>query len=487
MGCPLCSSRAVCRHSLLRPPLQNGVQGGTRDETERMEGGKPVTSEIHEPVPLVFMDDATFHEGVPANFKGAIPTCQVSPLIKYGEYCSERRRFSHRRLHDLGDGSGYLVLGLFGNPTNWFGADGTGVPPLSSQIPDLRRILDVHKGLQLLIDYSWEGGLGDSFFPWTEAFIHDLGVDPGRVVVLVSNVGIEERYHRYLRREHKAQSSCFRVIGADLWLMYSGTELRLKYWHGSPEALVLLAEVEERRRVFRERKFLSFNRRPRWHRFLLALMVGQLGMERDAFISMSSPGYRGDWVSEHNRIDEFGALMARDIWREMKDVQEKVFATLPWTIDVDMDDNSGQPELYLYQSQARRFFLDSYSQVVTESYMEGEPGDVFITEKTCRAIGNLQPFLIFGHAGTLRRLRHFGFETPAFFDGTYDDITDLGHRLTRLHHCLQQLKSCSVRDVHEKYHAELDVLRFNRERLFEMPDVMVARVASRLQSELWAP
>lgn len=435
---------------------------------------------------FVFMDDSGLHEGVPANFKGVISSCQVSPLVKYSEYGSARGRFAHRRLGELGDEKGYLVLGLFGNPTNWYGADGTGAPPLSRQIPDLRGLMDRHPGLQLLIDYSWEGGLGELFFPGVDAFIRDLGIDPGRVVVLVSNHGAEERLVRYLRAEGREASRSFRVVGTDLWLMYSGVELKRKHWYGAPEALVLEADIEERRRTVRPHKILSFNRRPRWHRFLLALMVGRLGLERDGLISMSSPGYRGDWIPEDSLIETYGSLMEAGNWRELKEVQAQVFATLPWTLDINMDANSGQPESYLYNTQDRHLFLDSYSQVITESYMEGEPGDVFITEKTCRALANLQPFLIFGHGGSLRRLRYHGFETSSFFDDSYDSGDELGPRLDKLYAAMQALSAASTHDLHERYHAEFDILRFNRERLFEMPAVLAEQVASRLQSELWA-
>jgi hypothetical protein len=202
-------------------------------------------------------------------------------------------------------------------------------------------------------------------------------------------------------------------------------------------------------------------------------------------MSMSSSQYQGDWASEDESVAAFGALMARDVWSELSREKDKVYATLPWTLDINMDQNSGQPELYLYATQSHDLFVQSYAQVITESYMEGDPSDVFITEKTCRSIANLQPFLVFGHAGTLRRFRKHGFEAASFFDGSYDEIPDLGHRLTKLYECLGDLRSTPIRDLHERYYADFEILRFNRERLFEMPTILAARVASRLRRELW--
>ena len=440
---------------------------------------------LREPVALVFMDDAHLEEGVPCNFKGVIPACQVSPLVKYTEYCAARGLFVHKRLAELGASPGFLILGLFGNPTNWFGADGTGCPSLASCIPDLRELLDRHKRLQILVDYSWEGALGDEFFPGFDTFVRDLGVAPNRVVVLVSNEGIEDRYARYLRESRRSPADWYRVIGDDLWLMYSAVELRQKHWYAHPESLVRESEVDDARHRIRQRKFLSFNRRPRWHRFLLALMIGRLGLESDGFVSMSSSRYQGDWASEDERVAGFGASMDPSVWSELSGVKDRVYATLPWNLDINMEQNSGQPELYLFATQSRDLFLQSYTQIITESYMEGDCADVFITEKTCRAIANLQPFLVFGHAGTLRRFRKHGFEPVPFFDGGYDEALNLGHRLTKLYQCLADLQASSIRDLHERYYAVFDILRFNRERLFQMPTILAASVATRLRRELW--
>ena len=215
-------------------------------------------------------------------------------------------------------------------------------------------------------------------------------------------------------------------------------------------------------------------------------MVGELDLQGEGFISMSSPRYRGDWVSEDGKVDSFGSLMAHDLWDRIKQVKERVFNTLPWTIDITMDQNSGLPEQFLYKSQNRRLFTESYSQVITESYMEGEAEEVFITEKTCRALANLQPFLVFGHPGSLRTLKQHGFATSSFFDDAYDGVVDLGGRLTALYGELKSLKSTPLNEIHARYYGELDLLRFNRERLFEMPAVLLTQLFWEMRAELCA-
>lgn len=437
-------------------------------------------------IPLVFMDDALFNEGVPSNFRGVIPGCQTSPLVKYLEYCSARDQFVHTRLADLAQQRGFLIVGLFGNPLNWYGADGTGTPPLSSRIPDLRRILERHSKLQILIDYTWEAGLGDAFFPGVDSFVRDLGIDPRRLLIVVTNQGIEHRYVRYLLSTNRTSADTYRVFGLDFWLMYSAIEFSRRHWWTDQSPLVRDAEIDDSRNRRRSRKFLSFNRRPRWNRYLLAMMVEQLNLRESGFISMSSPNYQGDWTSEDSRVDSYGSLMGSKEWEAIRTERDPLMKTLPWRLDINMDDESGQPEAYLFQSQSRDLFLDSYCQIITESYMEGETGDIFITEKISRALANFQPFLVFGHAHTLQRLLEHGFASSSIFDSEYDDNEEIGSRLTGIYRSLRDFSALSIDDLHQRYFAELGAIRHNRQRLFEMPSVLSERLASRLDAELWA-
>src|SRR5665213_4096746 len=149
------------------------------------------------PINLAFLDEAVFAEGAPANFKGVIPTCQVSPLVKYVEQTGARRHFRHRRLADIGDEPGYFPIGLFGSPHNWIAREGQ-PHSFAAKTPNVRSLLDRCQHLKLLFDYSWEAGLDKNFLQEFDEFIADMQVDPRRVVLLISNRGLEGRYHAHL-------------------------------------------------------------------------------------------------------------------------------------------------------------------------------------------------------------------------------------------------------------------------------------------------
>ena len=68
------------------------------------------------------------------------------------EQSGARRHFRHRRLGDIGDGTGYLPVGLFGSRYHWIAK--VGQPhSFSAKATNLRLMLERCPRLKLLIDY----------------------------------------------------------------------------------------------------------------------------------------------------------------------------------------------------------------------------------------------------------------------------------------------------------------------------------------------
>jgi hypothetical protein len=432
------------------------------------------------PIDLAFLDDAVFAEGAPANFKSVIPTCQVSPLVKYVEQTTARGHFRHRRVSDIGNTPSYLPIGMFSSPYDWIAREGQ-PHSFAGKATKLLGVLERCPRLKLLIDYSWEAGLYKNFLQDFDEFVADIKVDPRRVVLLISNRGLEARYHTHLANQNRSLTDSWQIIGADLFLMYSGAELRQRRAFGSPGTVISTVEAEYNAQNRRPHKFLSLNRRPRWHRFMLAMALTRLNMQRQGLSSMPSPAFEGDWRSEHHMLEKFGRQMDPVVWQQLKEVEQPTLASLPWTIDVNVD-KSGQCSDYVFQNPNREGFLRSYVQIVTETCMEGLPGELCLTEKTCKALANLQPFICFGMARVNARLAELGFEPVNIVDGAYDDELDIGPRLTRLYHALQQLEGMSIEDIHDAYYSALPRISHNQQRLFDIPEVLVKEVASRLRA-----
>lgn len=111
-------------------------------------------------------------------------------------------------------------------------------------------------------------------------------------------------------------------------------------------------------------------------------------------------------------------------------------------------------------------FTDAYVNVVLETHMDADQsGGVFLTEKTFKPIKHAQPFVIFGCAGSLARLRDLGYKTfDHAIDTSYDSIKDTTARYARLiaicqdlftqgnHHLHRVLLACQEDLLHNQRH-----------------------------------
>lgn len=117
-------------------------------------------------------------------------------------------------------------------------------------------------------------------------------------------------------------------------------------------------------------------------------------------------------------------------------------------------------------------YSDAYLNLVIETHMDvDQSGGAFITEKTFKPIKNAQPFVIFGAAGSLARLRDLGYRTfDTVIDPAYDSVQDTTERYDCL---IQLLDHLLASDLHEIYlacwsdiqHNQQHFLADKRERL----------------------
>lgn len=86
-------------------------------------------------------------------------------------------------------------------------------------------------------------------------------------------------------------------------------------------------------------------------------------------------------------------------------------------------------------------YNDSYCHLIVETHWDADGGGSFLTEKTFKAIRNLQPFVIFGTAESLALLRSLGYRTfDQYIDNSYDREHENSNRLIKLLHTVRQLK-----------------------------------------------
>lgn len=98
-------------------------------------------------------------------------------------------------------------------------------------------------------------------------------------------------------------------------------------------------------------------------------------------------------------------------------------------------------------------FEKSYLNVVIETLMDvDQSGGVFLTEKTFKPIKNAQPFVIFGPANSLARLRDLGYRTfDHVLDNRYDSIENTTERYECLMYMLDNLFAYGHSSMHQLY------------------------------------
>lgn len=99
-------------------------------------------------------------------------------------------------------------------------------------------------------------------------------------------------------------------------------------------------------------------------------------------------------------------------------------------------------------------YKDSFFSLVSETLFSDDPHSLFITEKTYKCIAYRHPFMVVGSVGTLRYLRHLGYETfPEMFDESYDNERDLKKRFAIIVSNLEQWHQLTHEEKVEKYNS----------------------------------
>ena len=130
----------------------------------------------------------------------------------------------------------------------------------------------------------------------------------------------------------------------------------------------------------------------------------------------------------------------------------------------------------------------TYFNVVTETHNEIERdfNDLFITEKTCKALIT-QPFIIVGNYGTLKYLKKLGFKTyPELFDESYDLIENPKERMDFIINEIEKLCNMDEKKLEKICNSVSWRVKHNRKIMMEFPiDKFVYKYLPNYNTESW--
>lgn len=206
--------------------------------------------------------------------------------------------------------------------------------------------------------------------------------------------------------------------------------------------------------------FISLNRKYRVSRYMVFSDLENSNMLKNAFytnltISSTDPVAMLDQFRKFYTVKEddsfFDRIQTDKFIKELNDINATIFDKKP-SIDVTLTDLD--------------FTNTSYLEVVNETNFDSST-NLFITEKTYRAIAIGHIFLICGQRGTLRHLKRQGFQTfDDLFDESYDDIVSFAKRWEIIKKNLQLWMSMSESAKRDYYKKSFDKLVHNQTLLY---------------------
>ena len=112
------------------------------------------------------------------------------------------------------------------------------------------------------------------------------------------------------------------------------------------------------------------------------------------------------------------------------------------------------------------FMLDSYLNVITDTYFETPAPYTFVSEKVFNAITHGQMFIMLSPPGTLKYLRSIGYQTFGdYIDESYDDITNDYKRLLAVTKSLTDFINLPLEQIHEIYTKCFPIVMHNQNKL----------------------
>lgn len=187
----------------------------------------------------------------------------------------------------------------------------------------------------------------------------------------------------------------------------------------------------------RSRLFTALVRTHKWWRATVMADFWRRGWHDQAYFSYNPKVTVGDSESD-NPIEV-------DRWQGLRQSTHEFLQQTFSADDLDSDQHNDHHLL------VPEHFTDSYVNIVLETHMDADQsGGVFLTEKTFKPIKHAQPFIIFGCAHSLARLRDLGYRTfDHAIDTGYDNIEDTSERYQRLIAICQDLFSQGRDHLHQ--------------------------------------
>jgi hypothetical protein len=237
-------------------------------------------------------------------------------------------------------------------------------------------------------------------------------------------------------------------------------------YHGGHErSIENRKKWENSEKNIRNKYFLCYNRLPKEHRALVVLSLDIHDNLDKGIVSFPDYGMSSWDVVEKEedylKSQHYGYLLNNEeVESKYVNGADNLKKKLPLILD--------KKDFTVCHSVINNIishYLNTYFTICTESHYETreESGNsIGFTEKTWKPILNFHPFIYVGNAGSLKKLKQYGFKTfEPFIDESYDNIDDRGERFLAIEKEVNKLCEKSLEELHEWYWSIKDILKHN--------------------------
>ena len=115
-----------------------------------------------------------------------------------------------------------------------------------------------------------------------------------------------------------------------------------------------------------------------------------------------------------------------------------------------------------------KHYQETFLSIVSETIFSSKTENNFLSEKICKPIINLHPFIVMSTPYTLRKLQEFGFKTfNGFIDESYDHEKDAKKRTQLIFQELDKFQKKSNEELKDWWKDILPILDYNQRRFLE--------------------
>lgn len=316
----------------------------------------------------------------------------------------------------------------------------------------------------LHINFSTEGVFEEHLIVYLYELLKKYEIPANKVIFTISSVDIEKIHDKICLENNISERInviywgwSLRMKSLEMKQLYYGIEH--KFWEHVENISTIVKEDDVNLEKIRPHKFLFLNRRLRPQRVVLLSLLGT------DFINKNLVSYDMKMFERENDLSFFShhlktSHLALNSFKEFQNLIKLERKT------IDYDDLES---VWGFNFENKEPYLDSYIHILSETNFY-ETG-LYLSEKTWKPIGHLQPFIMVNKPGALKELHNLGFKTfSPFINEEYDNIENDSERMEFIYSEIMRLDSLPIEDIHNWYKSIWDILIYNRNLLFEYSD-----------------